>query len=125
ERFAAEDGVKGNRVVEWKPGAQQEIARLIKENVVVAGAKRKEWAALLPPKEEVMIPVSLTPEQKRVYNLILSEAEEQIRSNKELMAKIAELQDAEEETDDEAEGTSIEELLRPYLQRLDRFVNAP
>ncbi|QDH83606.1 helicase [Achromobacter phage Motura] len=127
ERFAAEDGVKNGRVVEWRPGAQQEIMALIKSTVVVAGAKRKEWAALLPPKDEELIPVALTPEQQRVYQMIMSEAEEEIRANKELMAKIAELQNTDENEleDDPDAGNTVEALIRPYLQRADKFVMAP
>ena len=124
ERFG--EVVKGNRVIQWKAGAQREISDLIKSRVVVAGASRKEWAALLPPKVERFVRVRLTDEQMRVYRLILSEAMEEIQTNAELMRRIND-QVKEEEDNPEAEASSeeLEALLKPYLQRLERFVNAP
>ena len=124
ERFG--EKVKGNRVIEWKPGAQKEIDRLIKSRVVVAGAQRKEWAALLPPTQEQFFRVNLTPEQYRVYNLILSSTVEEIQQNKALLQKMQEASD--EETDapgSEATAEELEALIKPYLQRLEQFVNAP
>lgn len=73
------DKISGDRVISWKPGFAKMINDRIREHVVVAGAMRKEWAALLPPKDERIIGVTLTPEQKRVYDLIFQETIEQIK----------------------------------------------
>lgn len=73
------DKISGDRVISWKPGFAKLINDRIKEHVVVAGAMRKEWAALLPPKDERIIGVTLSPEQKRVYDLIFQETIEQIK----------------------------------------------
>lgn len=128
ERFAAEDGVKGGRVIEWKPGAQQEIMRIIKSRVVVAGAMRKEWAALLPPVEEQFIPVTLTPAQQRVYNILLAETMEEIQADKALMERMK-AASAEEETEeakkDEDSGEDLASMLKPYLSRIEQFITAP
>lgn len=122
ERFG--DTVKGGRVIEWKPGAQAEIMNMIKSRIVVAGAMRKEWAALLPPIEERFIRVNLTPEQQRVYSILLRQAVEEIKADRELMARMSKGESDEDDTDEEA-GEDLAALLKPYLQRLERYISAP
>lgn len=151
--FNEEYGLKvsGDRVVEWKPGFAQMIDTRIKDHVVVAGAMRKEWAALLPPKDERILGVTLSDEQMRVYNLIFEETIEQIREaakSNSALAKFLENEDkaklklergesdeADEETendpdeddrdDDEDGGEAIANALRPYLARIEQFTGAP
>lgn len=146
-RFAAgPDSVKGGRVMQWRPGAQQQIMSMIKSRIVVAGAMRKEWAALLPTSIEKMHLVDLSENQHAVYTAILTEAfdkmKEDAKSNPALK-KFFEGQalmlegpkkdddDADVETDgaedpaDESAGEDLEGLLSFYLARLEQFLTAP
>lgn len=142
-RYGAE--VRGGRVIAWNPGAQQQIMEKIKSRVVVAGAMRKEWAALLPPKREWIGGVELTDAQQRVYDDILDETleriEEDAKTNKELQKFLRgnkasekdevgegdtpEGEEEEEQEIDEDEGDDMAALLRPYLARLEQFLIAP
>lgn len=147
------DKISGDRVISWVPGFAKLINDKIKANVVVAGANRKEWAALLPPKDERIIGVTLRPEQKRVYDLIFAETLEQIKeaakSNKALqkflqksdLEDVRKLADDSEnngegptdeegdELDDKAEdedgGEAVANALRPYLARIEQFTGSP
>jgi hypothetical protein len=143
ERFGAE--VKGDRVIKWKPGAQLEIMRMIKSRIVVAGAMRKEWAALLPKAHEQFHKVELTEAQYNVYQSILTETLDRIREdakNNKGLAKLlapvvgakpdedaedAPLADSEDQADtmDEFEDEDLAALLTPYLARLEQFITAP
>lgn len=140
DRFGQE--VKGEKVIEWKPGAQRDIMRIIKSRVVVAGAMRKEWAALLPTAEENFHGVELTPAQQSVYQAILTEALDKMREDAKsnpALRKFFESQGQqvkqaveEGEEDDEAEdaadenaGGDLEALLGFYLARLEQFITAP
>ncbi|QBQ74468.1 helicase [Burkholderia phage BcepSauron] len=142
DEFNAKYGeeVSGGRVKLWKPGAQEQIMRKIKQRVVVAGAMRKEWAAFLPTKREWIGGCELTPNQQAVYDSILEETiqkiEEAARENSELSrflgrhdrkAMRADVEDQEEGDDehDEDAGNDLASLLRPYLARLEQFLMAP
>jgi hypothetical protein len=125
--------VQGNRVVEWKPGAQQEIMRKIKSRIVVAGAMRKEWAALLPKRTEWIKGVTLTENQYRVYNEILTGILNQIKEDAKNNKALQKFVNPEEETPEEAEdelkdedaGEDMANLLKRYLARLEQFMVAP
>lgn len=143
ERYG--DVVRGGRVIKWKDGAQREIMRKIKSRIVVAGAMRKEWAALLPKKVEWIGGVNLTPSQQAVYEDILNETiqriEEDAKTHKELQKLVRrqhglkdEVTDGEaeegatedgEKVVDEDEGEDLAGLLNPYLARLEQFLIAP
>lgn len=153
EEFNARYGekIRGDRVVEWKGGASN-AARMIfhdiKQRVVVAGAMRKEWAAVLPEVIAKYNRVDLTPKQREVYNIILEGVLEKIREaakNNPALAKFFENragenkttdEDAEdtgntpedqkrEEDLDEDDGAGLEALLHIHLARLEQFVTAP
>jgi len=140
--------VKGNRVVQWKPGAQSHIMSMIKSRIVVAKAMRKEWAALLPTAEEKMHPVQLSDAQQSVYEAILTEALDKLREDAKsnpTLKKFFENQPLQlenpqkngdegpdEEEDEEAEdaadesaGEDLESLLGFYLARIEQFLTAP
>lgn len=126
ERFGAE--VSGERVISWKAGAQKEIDRILKSRIVIAGAKRKEWAALLPHAEEEFHGVVLTDAQYHVYKLIFESTLEAIREAAKTNRKLAEFlegkqKDGEDEDDDA--GEDLSGLLNPYLARLEQYVTAP
>jgi hypothetical protein len=147
ERFGAE--FKGNRVMKWKPGAQQQIMEMIQSRIVVAKAMRKEWAALLPQSKEVMHPATLSDAQRAVYQSILEtelkKIEEEAKSKPQLKKffknKPAMLENpqnpggssgVDEEADEEAEdaadesaGEDLESLLGFHLARIEQFLTAP
>lgn len=106
--------VSGQRVVRWKPTASKDIESRISNVVAVAAAQRKEWAALLPNSNESIHRVQLTPNQKRVYEIILNYTIEEIKKNPAVIRRIQEDEDAD-----------IDGLLNPYLSRLEQFISAP
>jgi superfamily II DNA or RNA helicase len=122
ERFKREwaDEVKGNKVISWKPGAEKEVRNIIQQHAVVASAKRKEWAALLPPSEETFLAVELSDSQRLLYESILKETIDLIA---EAALKNDELKALLEQDDDD--GSALEAKLRPYLARLEKFLSAP
>lgn len=119
EEFAAQQ--RGSKVMSWREGAETEIRKRMAEHCVVAGARRKEWAALLPPKEERFLGVELTKNQRLLYESILAETMELIRD---AMARDAEVRELMESNDD-SKAEELEAKLRPYLARLERFMSAP
>lgn len=140
-RFGAETKKGGGAVKRWKPGAELAIYNTIKENMVVAKALRKEWAALLPPVKEQIHTVDLTPNQQKVYNVLLADVVDDIKNNAELMRKLdliekqsATKEDAEaqgvlavgdDDSDDSDEANALAKMLNPYLQKLEIFTCAP
>ena len=148
ERFGAK--VNGNRVIEWKAGAQTQIMSMIKSRIVVAKAMRKEWAALLPTADEKMYRVDMSDAQREVYDAILTEElgklkEEAMKGNNKALKKFFENQPLQienpqpggdqgrnEEEDEEAEdvadesaGEELEGLLGFALARLEQYMTAP
>lgn len=115
--------VKGTKVIEWKPGAQLAIQQALKKNVVVATAKRKEWAAILPQPIEKFHFVELTQGQEGVYKSILDTIQEEVRkaaeTNKELKALL------NGEVSEEDSDINLDALLKPHLARLEMFMSAP
>jgi hypothetical protein len=123
EHFKAEFAgeTRGAKVVSWRDGAEREVAHRIRQHVVWAEAKRKEWAALLPTPKERFIYVSLTENQRLLYESIL---EETTRLIQEALAKRPDLKDAMDQEDD-TKDEELERLLRPYMARLEKFLSAP
>lgn len=145
-RFGLE--VSGDRVIKWKPGAQEAIMRMIQTRVVVAKAMRKEWAALLPSADEEIFGVELTPNQMSVYQAILTESLQQMKEDAKTNKTLAKFfaksgmkteqpqpggnegldEDADEEAEDAADesaGEDLESMLSFYLARLEQFITAP
>jgi hypothetical protein len=123
EQFKREfaEEVRGGKVLSWKDGAERMVRERINDHVVFAEAKRKEWAALLPQSEEMFYAVSLTENQRLLYQSILEETTELIR---EAMARRADLREAME-SEDETKAEDLERMLRPYMARLERYLSAP
>lgn len=121
ERFNETYGerISGKRVMSWKPGAEKEVNEAIRANCNFNQIKRKEWAALLPTQEENFYFAEMTPNQSQLYDAILKETLETIRSNEELMKKL------KEGAEDETVADGLESLLYPYLQRLEQFLTSP
>ena len=145
------DGTPG-KIKQMKPGAELDILRTLNANCRYVSVKRKEWAAVLPPRIESMEHfVEMSPEQKRWYDAILfgdeasgemgilNSLKEAALKNKDL-AKLLGLgdyakMDSKDREDmvnelDEDDKTSemtggLDELLRPYLARLEQYLVAP
>ncbi len=140
--------VKGGKVIEWKLGAQTKIMNMIKSRIVVAGAMRKEWAALLPRTVEKVHMVELTEAQRAVYDSILEKAIDAIReaakTNPSLRkffegssaamlegptsggkSRNEEEDEEEEDAADESAGEDLEALLGFHLARVEQFLVAP
>lgn len=131
--------MSGDRVTKWQPGYEMALMKELKENIVWCQTKRKEWAALLPELKESVKFVHMTAAQRSVYRTILdevvSEIEKAMRGNKALRKLLTGVEDEEggddadsddEDNGDEDTGTvDVDQLLRPYLARLEQFVVAP
>jgi SNF2-related domain len=119
DEYAA--NTKGDRVLAWRDGAEREIRQKIEKNVVMAGARRKEWAALLPQDIERFHAVELTQNQELLYQSILKETTDLIQ---EAMEKDEELKESLG-SEDESVVESLEMMLKPYLTRLEKFLSSP
>lgn len=134
--------VRGTKVLAWRDGSAVDIMARLKDSVVWAPAKRKEWAAILPDLVEDAVEVNLTPAQQGIYNNLLNEVVEelkaQIAENKKFKSlqkfftkqdtkegEVEVVDETDEDVDDELEESALNSLLRPYLARLEMFVTAP
>lgn len=132
ERYGLE--LAGGRVKTWRPGAEAEIKAEIKRNMVEARAYRKEWAALLPPAIERLHVVSMSENQAKAYdalvNDVMEEIEEKAKSNPLLQKWLSKQKgekvedEGEEAADDDISADSMEQLLKKYLARVERFCTA-
>lgn len=122
--FALE--VRGSKVMQWKPGAELEVRRIMRENSILAEARRKEWAAILPYPKERFHRADLTPKQTEVYKQIMNAAIEELNKkmeeNEALRSLFMPRAEGESEGDD---APNIDKLLKPFLARLERFLTAP
>jgi len=125
KEFALE--VRGSKVLEWMPGTEALVKQRLRENFIYAEAQRKEWAAILPKPVESFNKVDMTPRQYEVYNQILNQVVEAIREEMEKNQALKDLLNTEAGTEGEEqdENFSIDQLLKPYLARLERFITAP
>lgn len=121
QKYAQE--VRGSKVIKWKDGAELAIKRQLSNHVVIAEAKRKEWAAILPFPRIFFHPVELTPNQQKAYHEVLGHVVatilEKAKENKVLAALL------EGKTDPDELGADLDALMKPYLARLERFITAP
>lgn len=137
DEFNARYGLEfaGDRVKVWRPGAEAEIKGEIKRNMVEARAYRKEWAALLPPAVENLHVVGMSEAQMTAYNALVNDVMDEIKEKaktnpllQKWLAKQAGESGTEGEEDDAAEADiqaeSLEQLLKKYLARVERFCTA-
>ena len=108
---------RGGKVLSWKPDAERKIAQRVGQFSNLVTIKRKEWAALLPKRVENFHFVKMRPNQRTVYDSILKQTLELIAQNEDLLSKLR--------SGDEVEAENIEFLLRPYMQRMEKFLSAP
>ncbi|QJT70876.1 hypothetical protein GR7B_00078 [Vibrio phage vB_VcorM_GR7B] len=115
EEYAAE--VDRGKVVRWHDDAVPKVSEKVREHSNFIRISRKEWAALLPPATEEFHRLDLSRAQRDVYQSLLEKAIEEIKNNPQLMAKL--------KAGNEEDSAAIEMMLRPYLQRLEKFLAAP
>lgn len=139
-RMYSHDGSVG-KITKLRKGAELEIMNKMRGNCRYIQIKRKEWAAILPPREESFNHmVKLSDAQRVVYNTILDQSIEALtlaaQTNKKLATLLGVLnmkeedrekaiEDIDEDTHESAMVGGIDELLRPYLARLEKFLCAP
>ena len=145
------EDVKGGRVLKWRTSGPNSIGRVmakLKESVVWAQAKRKEWACALPEREDRFISTSLTPKQQEMYAAIFDDMVRQIKTkasegkdknakrlldslvgkkaNKGEEEDFGDLGEADEEDNNPADDSEdIGASLQPYLADIERFVTNP
>lgn len=119
DKFINEYGeqIYRGKVVEWREGAALEVGQKVRDNSAYIRGARKEWAALLPSSIEEFHRLDLTQQQRDVYDALLKMAIEEIKKNPQLMEKL--------KSGREEDAAMIEMLLRPYLQRMEKFLAAP
>lgn len=139
-RTYSADGSPG-KIAKMRPGAELEIMQKMRSSCRYIQIKRKEWAAILPKRIESFDHlVKLSDAQRVVYNTILDKSIEALTlaaaTNKKLATLLGVLsmsdEDRERAMDDMDEDAhesamigGIDELLRPYLARLEKFLCAP
>jgi len=148
EKYGAK--ISGQRVLQWNqtgPNAVSTVLSKLKETVVWAPAKRKEWACALPPRSDQFSMVTLTPRQKEMYDAIFDDmissirkAAETDKNAKALLEKLTgkkataedeekfgDLGDVNPDADDDSEDDvdDIGPAIQPYLADIERFVTNP
>lgn len=108
----------GKKVKVWQPRAEQKMARAIKSEISYVHISRKEWAALLPEREEQFHFVDLTENQREVYMSILTEVLRDLEEADPALA--AKLREGNEE-----DAMGLETLLKRFLARVERFLASP
>jgi hypothetical protein len=117
--------ISGGKVVKWKDGTEQMVAKRMREYATVVSVKKREWAALLPKRNEEFHFVPLTENQRLLYDSILHETLDIIKAaQKSGKLKISNADMENQDLSDEAQA-KIAALLRPYMQRLEKFLAAP
>lgn len=118
-----------------KKGAEVLINSRLKEDMVIAGAQRKEWAALLPQTETNYHMVNLSPQEQEIYQKVLDIASEHLEDTPELKKAMEEIEKLKEQQKiefsqerqdliDEREER-LTSRLTPYLQKLERLIVDP
>lgn len=108
---------RGNKVLQWQDGAIERMRDKLEEHIAFIQATKREWSSLLPDRKEKFHGVSLTDNQMTVYHAILKQVLDEIRNDPRLMKSI--------KSSEEDDGASLEQLLNPYLARLEQFLTSP
>lgn len=118
----SEDGSDSGTFVA-KQGAEYQIYKELKNQVVFQNVQRKEWAALLPRMREHFVPAYLTVNQKKVYDVLLGELVDKMSADADVKTMLKE----EEENDLEA-ADDIEYVFENYeenLSAIESFLASP
>ena len=123
ERFQSEDEVTGRK--RWSDDAGAKIKAAMKESAQYVTIKRKAWRAILPPLEEnfIISDIQLTPNQRRLYQQILTQALDDYKADLKKSKKINSAIEQNNMTD--AEERAAGKLLDRHFARLQRFLSAP
>lgn len=116
-----------------RPGAEAQIYKELSRNVVIAGAARKEWAALLPTPVTNYHFVELSEEQQDFYHNFVQQAIEEIQKSDSYQKALLKLEELKRQIEKgEADPEDLEAFeerlgaeLRPYLQKVERFLLDP
>lgn len=108
-----EDGLLSNK-------GRQVINQVLNDNICIAKAKRKEWAALLPDRTTAFHFVELNKQARTVYEAILLATLEEIKKDPVVMRLLSKADELEES--DEA---ALDSKLSQYLQRLEKAITCP
>lgn len=127
------DKVSGDRVLTWKTSGDDSLYALmgrIKEDVVWAEAKRKEWACALPPRADRFLGAQFTDNQRLVYDALFDDMVQTIRKQAEANATTAAMLEKLTSTGNEDEDMTDDEgdlgpALQPFIADLERFVTNP
>lgn len=93
------------------------ISNQMQKNVCVVKGRRKEWAALLPPKKVSFYWVELSEAQRKLYQAVLESTVEEIQNDPKIMALL------NQQNEDFAD--QLEQLLKRFLQRIEKVLTAP
>ncbi len=108
-------------IEDWETGKQVStkawLALTMQKNICHIKGRRKEWAALLPPKRTKFYWAPLTENQRKVYQSILEATLDEIMKDE----KLVEIMNQ----GDENAMDNMEAMLRRYLQRIEKFLAAP
>lgn len=121
ETYAEE--YRGQTILSLKDGAAKAVSKRISEHTMLIQCKRKEWAAILPERNEAIwpCPVDKNGGWYRLYLAILREAIEEIKGKDKDLIK--ELESSDDKSDEEEQALELD--LKPYIARLERFLIAP
>ena len=129
ERYGAE--LSGERVLRWRTegvNSIHDIQPQLKNSIVYVAAERREWACAMPPREDRVVSVGLTPNQRIVYDALFNDMIQQIRADAEKSAAARRLLaslDGESVDEDEADEDDVGAGLQPYLADIERFITNP
>ena len=113
-----------------QPGASVRVRELMETSATVVTLRRKEWAAMLPTRQDSFWPVEMSPAQSEVYDLIIQHQQEELEKRMEEDPTLADLlgtidNDDPESEDAKAKAEKLDSLLAFYLQRMEQFLTAP
>ena len=121
----------GKKFTTLSHGSEIIVRKRLKECMVIAEAKRKEWAALLPTSITKYHPVDLSPAEEAEYTKLITNTLEEI--NKKDGGKLADLMEnldkmkANNVDPDEIQdlANKVAARLAVYLQNIERFLTDP
>ena len=112
------------------PGASVKVRDLMESSAAVVTLRRKEWASMLPTRQDFFWPVEMSPAQSAVYDMIIKHQQEELEKQMAQDPSLADLlnkadSDDPNSEDAQANAEKLDNLLRFYLQRMEQFLTAP
>lgn len=119
----SDSGTKGNRISRLREGRKEELVQSMRNTMGYIQVQRKEWTALLPERKDAYHIVTLDEQspQWKMYQAVLTQVLKEIED---LLKQNKSLAKADSEGDEEAMET-VENLLNPYLARLEMLLVTP